>query len=179
MKSKIEEGAVEPQTVDVEPQTVDQARDAVERSRERISRTLDRLEDRIVEKKQELQDKADVLRPVKNQVQLRPLTAVAVAVGVGALLGSFGGGIAKARNRGRRTSWQASDDELEPLRALASGSERNRGRRNGRGQSRLDGLKGQLIRAAATAITAAITKSVKEYARGSGGRGGSGEGSRR
>ena len=44
MSSRIEDVAVD-------PQTVDEAKDAVERSRQRISTTLDALEDRIVEKK--------------------------------------------------------------------------------------------------------------------------------
>jgi ElaB/YqjD/DUF883 family membrane-anchored ribosome-binding protein len=74
-----------------DPRTVDEARHAVERSRERISSTLDQLEDRIVEKKHELQDRVDVLRPVREQIVDRPFTAIAVAVGIGALLGSLGG----------------------------------------------------------------------------------------
>jgi ElaB/YqjD/DUF883 family membrane-anchored ribosome-binding protein len=173
----------------VEPQTVDQARDAVERSRERISRTLDRLEDRIVDKKHELQDKADVFRPVKTQVRQRPLTAIAVAVGIGALLGSLGGGHEEelARVRGGR-GHALSDDERrelrewrrhrrERLRAVMNQEERHRGGRNGRADSRRGSLKSQLIGAATTAITAAITSRVKDFARGSGGHesGGSSE----
>src|SRR5688572_13248542 len=160
----IEEGGVE-------PQTVDQARDAVERSRERISRTLDRLEDRIVEKKHELQDKADVFRPVKTQVRSRPLTAVAVAVGLGALLGSLGGGHEDA-DRGRHGKAHAlTDDERrelrewrrhrrERLRALARDHEPEPRRPRRHSTSRFDSLKGQLIGAATTAITAAITSRV-------------------
>jgi ElaB/YqjD/DUF883 family membrane-anchored ribosome-binding protein len=171
--SKIEQG-------EVEPQTVGEARDAVERSRERISRTLDKLEDRIVEKKHELQEKADVFRPVKTQVRHRPLTAVAVAVGVGALLGSIGGGAARSRRRQRGKSQILSDDERRELRewrqqrrerlhALARGDEPSSRRASRRG-SRLGNLKGQLIGAATSALTAAITSRVKDFARGSSGR---------
>jgi ElaB/YqjD/DUF883 family membrane-anchored ribosome-binding protein len=179
MTSSMEEGGVE-------PQTVDQARDAVERSRERISRTLDRLEDRIVEKKHELQDKADVLRPVKSQVRHRPLTMVAVAVGVGALLGSLGGGHEDA-DRGRHGRAPAlSDNERrelrdwrrhrrERLRALAGDDHERESRPRPRrhSTSRRDSLKGQLMGAATTAITAAITSRVRDYVRG-----GSGDASR-
>jgi len=168
----IEEGGVE-------PQTVDQARDAVERSRERISRTLDRLEDRIVEKKHELQDKADVFRPVKTQVRSRPLTAVAVAVGLGALLGSLGGGHEDA-DRGRHGKAHAlTDDERrelrewrrhrrERLRALGGGDYEKESQRRPRrpSTSRLDSLKGQLMGAATTAITAAIASRVRDFTHG-------------
>jgi ElaB/YqjD/DUF883 family membrane-anchored ribosome-binding protein len=161
----------------VEPQTVDQARDAVERSRERISATLDRLEDRIVEKKQELQEKADVFRPVKNQVRQRPLIAIAVAVGVGALVGSLGRG---RENRAslkqpltdedaRRELREWREHRRERLRALAAGADPYHVRRSSR-SSRFDTLKGQLMGAATTAITAALTARLKEFARGSGGR---------
>lgn len=69
-----------------EPRTVQEARRAVEESRERMSDTLDAIEGRLVAKKQQLSDRMDVMRPVKQRVRSRPWPAVAVAFGVGVLL---------------------------------------------------------------------------------------------
>jgi ElaB/YqjD/DUF883 family membrane-anchored ribosome-binding protein len=156
----------------VGPQTIDQARDAVERSRKRLSRTLDRLEDRIVEKKQELQDRADIFRPVKKHVRERPLTTIVVAVGVGALIGSLG-----ARHNevwyvgGGGDVPGLTDDDRRELRDLRRrrGGLRGLARRarEGRSHSRFGSLRGQLMSVATSAITAAITNRLKEVARGS------------
>jgi len=107
MSIRIEEKGAE------SPQTVDEARDAVARSRERISSTLDALEDRIVEKKHEIQDRVDVLRPVREQIAERPLTAVMAGLAVGALLGALGGGDDDeyTRRRSGRISGHALDDD--------------------------------------------------------------------
>jgi ElaB/YqjD/DUF883 family membrane-anchored ribosome-binding protein len=75
-----------------EPSDVGEAREAIERSRERISETLGAIEDRLVETKETLRDRVDVLRPVKDQVRTRPWVSVALAAGVGAALGSVLGG---------------------------------------------------------------------------------------
>jgi ElaB/YqjD/DUF883 family membrane-anchored ribosome-binding protein len=179
MSSRMEEAAGS-------PQTVDEAREAVERSRERISSTLDALEGRIVDKKHELQDKADVLRPVRERVVARPFTAVAVGLGVGALLGSLGGGDDEAdvqRSRsGRERGRLIEDDDRrelrewrrarrERLRAVArQGGSEDRPGRSGRpdrdeADSRFDGLKHQLMGAVTTAITAAVTSRMREFAR--------------
>jgi len=69
-----------------EPRTVEEARLAVEESRERMSNTLDAIEGRLVAKKQQLSDRMDVMRPVKQRVRSRPWQAVAVALGVGVLI---------------------------------------------------------------------------------------------
>jgi ElaB/YqjD/DUF883 family membrane-anchored ribosome-binding protein len=160
------------------PQTVGEARDAVERSRERISSTLDALEDRIVEKKHELKDRADVLRPVREQVLKRPFTAVAVAVAAGALLGSLGGGRTeepRLRRGGRPTEAPVSAGDRselrrwrrtrrERLRSLAREPGGN-GRHHGddEGDSAFAGLKQQLMGAAASVLTAAVTAKVREF----------------
>jgi ElaB/YqjD/DUF883 family membrane-anchored ribosome-binding protein len=73
-------------TAVMEPRTLDEARRAVEASRERISDTLNALELQLNNKKQELEAKVDVLRPVKRRVRARPLVALAIAFGVGVLL---------------------------------------------------------------------------------------------
>ena len=70
----------------MEPRTVEEARRAVEQSRERMSHTLNALESQLTTKKEELEAKVDVLRPVKKRVRKRPLIALAVAFGVGVLL---------------------------------------------------------------------------------------------
>jgi ElaB/YqjD/DUF883 family membrane-anchored ribosome-binding protein len=69
-----------------EPRTVEEARQAVEDSRERMSNTLDAIEGRLVAKKQQLSDRMDVMRPVKQRVRSRPWPAIAVAFGVGVLI---------------------------------------------------------------------------------------------
>jgi ElaB/YqjD/DUF883 family membrane-anchored ribosome-binding protein len=170
------------------PQTVGEAREAVERSRQRISSTLDALEGRIVEKKHELQDKADVLRPVREQVVARPFTAVAIGLGVGALLGSLGGGdddAGRHRSRsGRERGRLIDDDDRDELRQWRRARrerlqarlstrqerqdrpERDRSReRDDDSESRFAGLRHQLMGAVTTAITAAVTSRVREIAR--------------
>jgi ElaB/YqjD/DUF883 family membrane-anchored ribosome-binding protein len=69
-----------------EPRTVDEARRAVAESRERMSDTLDAIEGRLVAKKQQLSDRMDVMRPVKQRVRARPWPAIAVAFGIGVLV---------------------------------------------------------------------------------------------
>jgi hypothetical protein len=75
---------------------VAEARAAVAVSRARISATIDELEERIVDKKEELQERLDVVRPVRALVAAAPLIAVAAAAGAGLLLGIA------SRGRGRR-----------------------------------------------------------------------------
>jgi ElaB/YqjD/DUF883 family membrane-anchored ribosome-binding protein len=74
------------------PRSVHEARRAVEASRARIAATLDELEDRLVEKKEMIQRKADVVRPVREAIRKTPLIAIGVAVAAGLLLGAMGGG---------------------------------------------------------------------------------------
>jgi ElaB/YqjD/DUF883 family membrane-anchored ribosome-binding protein len=165
------------------PRTVDEARDAVEQSRQRISSTLDQLEGRIVEKKHELQDRADVLRPVRDRIAERPFTAVVVGVGVGALLGSLGGGSdtderpRRGTRRGARGSALSDDDRADLRRwrkarreRLQSISRVDRGDddsddRGDDDRFHLGALKHQLMGAVTSAITAAVTSRVRQFAR--------------
>jgi ElaB/YqjD/DUF883 family membrane-anchored ribosome-binding protein len=173
------------------PRTVDEARDAVERSRQRISSTLDQLEGRIVDKKHELQEKADVLRPLRERIIEHPFTAVAVGAGVGMLLGVLGGGgndddeavLLRAGARPRARSGRMSDEDRAELRQwrrsrrqrLHSISSHDRddwgGGRSGRADhgrgdddKRFDALKHQLMGAVTSAITAAVTARVRQFA---------------
>jgi ElaB/YqjD/DUF883 family membrane-anchored ribosome-binding protein len=167
------------QSMVAEPRTVDEARSVVEQSRQRISHTLDALEDRIVEKKQALQDKADVLRPVREQVEQRPFTAVAVAIGVGALLGSLSGGgeddrgsrSSRKRNGKREQETSLSEEDRAELREwrahrrerLQSLHRESESAREDHGPSRLDSMKNQLMGAVTSAIGAAVTAKVKSF----------------
>jgi ElaB/YqjD/DUF883 family membrane-anchored ribosome-binding protein len=185
MSSRIDEPAGE-------PRTVDEARDAVERSRQRISSTLDALEERIVEKKHELQEKVDVLRPVRDQIVNRPFTAIAVGVGIGALLGSIGGGrddeehehrrsgrirgVLEDRDRKELRKWRRA--RRERLRARSrhdhdDHDDHDRDDDSGSGL-RFDALRHQLMGAVTSAVTAAVTRKVRQYAMNAiGGNGGS------
>jgi ElaB/YqjD/DUF883 family membrane-anchored ribosome-binding protein len=170
-----------------DPRTVDEARDAVERSRQRISSTLDQLEDRIVEKKHEIQDRADVLRPVRERIAQRPFTSVAIAIGVGAVLGSLGGGDAgeggRAAVAGRRS--MLVDDEQRRRRREWREARQHRlrartghHRSNGAEDTRFDALKQQLLAAVLSAVSTAVTARVREFASGRGGHDGGNAGQR-
>lgn len=69
-----------------EPRTVEEARVAVEQSRARMSDTLDAIEGKIVAKRQEITDRMDIMRPVKQRVRKRPWPALALAFGIGVVI---------------------------------------------------------------------------------------------
>lgn len=73
----------------VEPRNVDEAKRVVEETRERISSTLDTLEDRIIETRDLVRDKANVLEPLRERARARPWMAVAVAAAAGLFLGTL------------------------------------------------------------------------------------------
>ncbi|MEO5511597.1 MAG: hypothetical protein ABIV28_06155 [Longimicrobiales bacterium] len=73
------------------PISLAEARRAVEHSRDRISATLNELEDRIIDTKESIKRKADVVRPAREAIRRTPLIALGVAVAVGLLLGARGG----------------------------------------------------------------------------------------
>jgi len=90
------------------PGNVAEAQAAVAHSRARVSATIDELEERIIDKKEELQGRLDVARPVRALVGASPLVAMAVAAGVGLLLGLASRG---RRRRPREIPLNAVDDD--------------------------------------------------------------------
>src|SRR5690606_1880459 len=92
-----------------EPETTEQARAHIEASRARISEKLDEIEERLVEKRVALREKLDVKKRLLNHVDEKPLRSVAIAAGVGFLLGTIG----RRRSRGH-----VDAHEREELREL-------------------------------------------------------------
>jgi ElaB/YqjD/DUF883 family membrane-anchored ribosome-binding protein len=68
-----------------DPQAV---RSEIENTRERMSSTIDEIENVLARKKERLQDRLDVLSPIRE----RPLPATGIAFGVGLALGLLTGG---------------------------------------------------------------------------------------
>lgn len=64
------------------------ARSEIEQTRQRMTGTLDAIEDKLVQKKTELQDRLDVLAPAREQ----PMLAAGLAFGGGLMLGLLTGG---------------------------------------------------------------------------------------
>jgi ElaB/YqjD/DUF883 family membrane-anchored ribosome-binding protein len=64
------------------------ARAEIEMTRARMSETIDDIEDALVRRKEEIQDKLDVMSPVRE----RPLPSAGIAFGAGLLLGLLTGG---------------------------------------------------------------------------------------
>lgn len=108
----------------------DQARAAIERTRSRMSETIDTIEEVLLRKKEEIQDKLDVLAPIRE----KPLPIAAGVFGVGLLLGLLTGGdddddleydgpegssaaalAAERRWRSRHSSLRARHSELEDV----------------------------------------------------------------
>lgn len=106
----------------VEPTSTEDARRAVEETRGRISATIDAIEDRLDTKREELKEKLNVLRPVREQIRSHHWRSLGVAFGAGVLLSTlFGGeeeeekGERKERRRGRGLE-TLDESEREALR---------------------------------------------------------------
>jgi ElaB/YqjD/DUF883 family membrane-anchored ribosome-binding protein len=87
--------------IDVEPENPEAARAQIEETRERMSHTIDEIEGALLAKKARIQDKLDVLSPIREN----PLLAVGAVFGAGLLLGFVTGG---------------GDDEEPDVRASAA-----------------------------------------------------------
>jgi ElaB/YqjD/DUF883 family membrane-anchored ribosome-binding protein len=161
------------ETVTAEPTDVGEAKRQVERNRERISETLDAIEHRIVDKKEQLRERMDVARPLRERVQRTPWKAVGAAAGVGVALALLvgGGGSRSSRKASRGLDIPDADTRRDLRRLRRQRRERLAGRldgaeghegtshlssgreKSGGGRSRLGReLRRQLIAAAGTAL---------------------------
>ncbi len=126
------------------PGSVEEARRAVEATRTRISDTLDALEHRLDAKKQELKERANILRPIRARVRDRPWVAVGIGLAAGLVLGLLTAGRhgdeddlelrdaderrarrAWRRNRRRHLAARRDPDPLGPLARSLSGAVRD------------------------------------------------------
>lgn len=86
-------------------ESIADARHAIEETRGRISARLDAIEDRVERKKEQLKERVDVLRPVRDRIREQPWQALALAAGAGfivGLLAARAGGEAPPGRAGRR-----------------------------------------------------------------------------
>lgn len=93
----------------------------IEQTRARMSHTIDGIEDALVRRKEEFQDKMDVLAPVRE----RPLPSSGIAFGAGLLLGLATGGDddregrrdrsggSRARNESDENHWRRRSEQWE------------------------------------------------------------------
>ena len=95
------------------------ARAEIEMTRARMSETIDDIEEALVRKKEQFQDKMDVLGPVRENA----LPSAGIALGAGLLLGLITGGDEderEYRERTRHTRYsRAAEDEAEHWRRRA------------------------------------------------------------
>lgn len=94
-------------TVSEDPEAV---RAEIEQTRERMSGTIDEIEEALIRKKTQIQDRLDVMAPVRE----RPLPAAGIAFGVGLVVGLLTGGDEyeeDVESRGRARSLDVELDE--------------------------------------------------------------------
>lgn len=70
------------------PDEAREARTEIEMTRARMSETIDEIEDALLRKKARIQDRLDILAPVRE----RPIPSAAAALGAGLVLGFLTGG---------------------------------------------------------------------------------------
>lgn len=143
-----------------EPQTTEEALLAAEESRGRISATLDEIEDRIDETREQIREKANVLRPVRSRIRENPLPMIGAAAGAGLVLGLLTGGEDEEHEKKRMLDKDARR-ELREWRAERRERMREhlgRGRREAalheEGPSMLGHLAGTLASAAMAGLVA-------------------------
>lgn len=113
---------------DAGPEDPQEVRAEIEQTRARMSDTIDEIEEVLLRKKERIQDRLDVLAPVRE----RPLATVGVVFGVGLALGLLTGGDDEEEQRwegdGRADLWETrarrllriareQEEELDRLRA--------------------------------------------------------------
>ena len=73
------------------PRSPEQARREINETRGRLSATLDRIGEQLEHKKQELREKADLARPVREKVREQPLVMAGAAFAAGVVIGLLRG----------------------------------------------------------------------------------------
>lgn len=101
-----------------QPGSAAEARRRVDDARGRISADLDAIEHRIDRKTQKVRQKADMLRPVREQLRRRPWPAVGAALGAGFVLGVLSG----------EDDRDPREELIERMRALEDEEQRERER---------------------------------------------------
>lgn len=140
----------------MQPNTIPEARRAIEGTRGRISETLDAIELRIQEKRDDLRDRLDVLRPVRRRIRSHVWPSLGIAFGGGLLFGLLRrGGRAEhgrtaaldASERRELRRWRAERRDRLERRRRAGGRRGVTGRRSifarvgsALGQAVIDGL---------------------------------------
>jgi AcrR family transcriptional regulator len=70
-----------------EPDTVEEARLAIAVTRERMAATINAIEARVEEKKEEIKERVDVLRPLRERVRDQPWVTLGIIAAAGLIVG--------------------------------------------------------------------------------------------
>src|SRR5690606_29113680 len=116
---------------EVQPTTIEEARREIESTRGRISETLDAIELRLQEKREDLRDRLDVLRPVRQRIRSSVWPSLGIAFGTGVALGMLRRGGGRKARRGAHLS-AAEREQLRRWRAERRHRLEQRARTRGR-----------------------------------------------
>ena len=75
-----------------EPDTVEEARLAIAVTRERMAATINAIEARVEEKKEEIKERVDVLRPLRERIREQPWITLGIIAAAGLIVGLLTGG---------------------------------------------------------------------------------------
>lgn len=138
-----------------EAASIEQARAQVEQSRARIADTLDDIEERLLEKRHELQERLDVRKRVREQIDREPLLALAAAAGVGFLAGMIGRRRTAERDELRAMLDADDDGEIDDIRSISIGRSH---------PGFWHEMRGQLVGALTATLVAAIADRLRPHA---------------